>query len=85
MTPHDPFDDAATARAVVDEHGTLLEWNAGARRLLGWPADDVVGRPAARLLADGEMPVPAGPRWDGTVPLRHQDGHRVREIGRAHV
>ncbi|GLW46670.1 hypothetical protein Stsp02_23320 [Streptomyces sp. NBRC 14336] len=78
MTPHDPFDDAATARAVVDEHGTLLEWNAGARRLLGWPADAVVGGPAARLLADGELPVPAGPRWDGTVPLRHQDGHRVR-------
>ncbi|WAZ25859.1 SpoIIE family protein phosphatase [Streptomyces cinnabarinus] len=78
MTPHDPIDDAATARAVIDEHGTLLEWNAGARRLLGWPAADVVGRPAAQLLADGRVPVPAGPRWDGTLPLRHQDGHRVR-------
>ncbi|MFE0675635.1 SpoIIE family protein phosphatase [Streptomyces sp. NPDC058867] len=78
MTPHDPIDDAATARAVIDEHGTLLQWNAGARLLLGWPAADVVGRPAAELLADGSMPVPDGPRWDGTVPLRHQDGHRVR-------
>ncbi|MER6676610.1 SpoIIE family protein phosphatase [Streptomyces sp. NPDC000983] len=78
MTPHDPIDDAATARAVIDEQGTLLEWNAGARLLLGWPAADVVGRPAAELLADGSMPVPDGPRWDGTVPLRHQDGHRVR-------
>ncbi|MBC2902426.1 SpoIIE family protein phosphatase [Streptomyces cupreus] len=78
MTPHDTIDDAATARAVIDEHGTLVEWNAGARRLLGWPAADVVGRPAAELLADGSVPVPAGPRWDGTLPLRHQDGHRVR-------
>jgi PAS domain S-box-containing protein len=78
MTPHDPIDDAATARAVIDEHGTLVEWNAGARRLLGWSAADVVGRPAAELLADGAVPVPAGPRWDGTLPLRHQDGHRVR-------
>ncbi|MGW0912768.1 SpoIIE family protein phosphatase [Streptomyces sp. NPDC002784] len=78
MTPHDPIDDAATARAVIDEHGTLVEWNAGARRLLGWSAADVVGRPAAELLADGSVPVPAGPRWDGTLPLRHQDGHRVR-------
>ncbi|MER7575341.1 SpoIIE family protein phosphatase [Streptomyces sp. NPDC126514] len=78
MTPHDPIDDGATARAVIDEHGTLVEWNAGARRLLGWSAADVVGRPAAELLADGSVPVPAGPRWDGTLPLRHQDGHRVR-------
>ncbi|MGV9455539.1 SpoIIE family protein phosphatase [Streptomyces sp. NPDC003635] len=78
MSPHDPIDDAATARAVIDERGTLVEWNAGARRLLGWPAADVLGRPAAELLADGSVPAPDGPRWDGTVPLLHQDGHRVR-------
>ncbi|MBD0839649.1 MULTISPECIES: SpoIIE family protein phosphatase [unclassified Streptomyces] len=78
MTPHDPFDDAATARAVIDQHGMLLEWNAGARRLLGWPPDQVVGRPAAELLADAAVPAPTGPRWHGTLPLRHHDGHTVR-------
>ncbi|MEU5540469.1 PAS domain-containing protein, partial [Streptomyces sp. NPDC020362] len=73
-----PFDDAATARAVIDDDGTLVEWNEGARRLLGHPADSVVGRPAARLLArDGTVAVPAGTRWEGTVALRHRDGRTV--------
>ncbi|MFE9450969.1 SpoIIE family protein phosphatase [Streptomyces sp. NPDC006739] len=73
-----PFDDAATARAVIDDDGTLVEWNEGARRLLGHPPDEVVGRPAALLLADGgHLAVPLGARWDGTVGLRHRDGRTV--------
>ncbi|WP_037805021.1 PAS domain-containing protein, partial [Streptomyces resistomycificus] len=50
MSPVYPFDDAATARAVIDDAGTLVEWNEGARLLLGWPAVEVVGRPATDLL-----------------------------------
>ncbi|WBO62297.1 SpoIIE family protein phosphatase [Streptomyces camelliae] len=73
-----PFDDAMTARAVIDDDGTLVEWNEGARRLLGHPAEAVLGRPAARLLAGDTGPaVPAGPRWDGTVGLRHRDGRTI--------
>ncbi|MQY34150.1 hypothetical protein SRB17_21160 [Streptomyces sp. RB17] len=73
-----PFDDAATARAVIDNDGTLVEWNEGARRLLGHPADAVLGRPAARLLAAKDpRALPTGPRWEGTVGLRHQDGRTV--------
>ncbi|MGJ5756249.1 PAS domain S-box-containing protein [Streptomyces puniciscabiei] len=72
-----PFDDAATARAVIDDDGTLVEWNEGARRLLGHPADAVVGRPAARLLAEDIPDVPRGHRWEGTVGLRHRDGRTV--------
>ncbi|MEU1406579.1 SpoIIE family protein phosphatase [Streptomyces sp. NPDC005728] len=73
-----PFDEAATARAVIDDDGTLVEWNEGARRLLGHPADAVVGRPAALLLAgDGTLAVPVGARWEGTVGLRHRDGRTV--------
>ncbi|MCD9874493.1 SpoIIE family protein phosphatase [Streptomyces guryensis] len=77
MSPEYPFDDAATARAVISESGTLLEWNAGAERLLGWPVAEVVGRPGRNLLVDGEVPAPGGARWDGTVTLRHRDGHDV--------
>ncbi|MEU6776048.1 SpoIIE family protein phosphatase [Streptomyces sp. NPDC046759] len=73
-----PFDDAATARAVIDDDGTLVEWNEGARRLLGHAAQSVLGRPAARLLADDAPPLPpTGLRWQGTVGLRHRDGRTV--------
>ncbi|MEU1179883.1 SpoIIE family protein phosphatase [Streptomyces sp. NPDC005820] len=71
-----------TARAVVDEHGTVTEWSEGARGLLGHPAAEIVGRPAATLV-DGEPPaetlrrLPDLPRWTGTVRLRHRDGHGV--------
>jgi PAS domain S-box-containing protein len=80
MIPEYPQDDAATARAVVDEGGTLREWNEGARRLLGYAADEVVGRSAAALLADPASPVlPPAPsyRVDGPLELRHRDGHTV--------
>ncbi|MFF4750889.1 SpoIIE family protein phosphatase [Streptomyces sp. NPDC002514] len=78
MSPVYPFDDATTARAVISDDGILVEWNGGARRLLGHTAADVVGRPAARLLAgDGVPAAPAGPRWHGTVGLRHRDGRTV--------
>ncbi|HKO85160.1 MAG TPA: PAS domain-containing protein, partial [Actinomycetota bacterium] len=77
MSPAYPFDDAATARAVIDESGTLLEWNTGAELLLGWPVLEVVGRPGRNLLVDSDVLAPAGPRWDGTVALRHRDGHEV--------
>ncbi len=80
MSPVNPFDDAATARVVVDDSGTLREWNEGARRLLGHPAAEVVGRPAAELLADGGAGAPPSSgdrRWDGTLALRHRDGHTL--------
>jgi PAS domain S-box-containing protein len=79
MRPVYPFDDAATARVVIDDAGTLVEWNDGARRLLGHTADEVVGRPAVGLLADGAEALPGitGARWDGTVALRHRDGRAV--------
>ncbi|MET8570826.1 SpoIIE family protein phosphatase [Streptomyces sp. NPDC004783] len=80
MSPVNPYDDAAAARVVVDDSGTLREWNEGARLLLGHPAADVVGRPAAELLADGTEPPaprPGDQRWCGTLALRHRDGHTV--------
>ncbi|MFE6617865.1 SpoIIE family protein phosphatase [Streptomyces sp. NPDC057740] len=91
MSPEYPFDEAATARAVIDESGVLVEWNAGAERLLGHRAAEVVGRPAADLLADERgRDAPEGDRWDGVLTLRHRDGgtlsvwllaHRLRLQG----
>ncbi|MFF7640517.1 SpoIIE family protein phosphatase [Streptomyces canus] len=80
MTLVYPFDDAATARAVVGEDGTLVAWNAGAQRLLGWSPAEVVGRPAVNLLVSGGEETPDGPvggRWDGTLTLCHRDGTAV--------
>ncbi|MFI8202808.1 SpoIIE family protein phosphatase [Streptomyces sp. NPDC085937] len=78
MRPDDPFDDAVTARAVIAADGTLARWSEGARLLLGHRAEEVVGRPAADLLADGPEPLPLpADRWSGTLVLRHRDGGTV--------
>ncbi|MBO0518335.1 PAS domain-containing protein, partial [Streptomyces beijiangensis] len=79
MRADDPFDDPVTARAVIAADGTVTRWNEAARRLLGHRAEDVVGRPAARLLANGAQPPrpPADTRWSGTLALRHRDGRTV--------
>ncbi|MGA6225943.1 SpoIIE family protein phosphatase [Streptomyces umbrinus] len=78
--PGYPFDETATARAVIDRDGILVEWNEGARRLLGHAPAEVVGRPAANLLAadDGALlPPSADRRWNDTVALRHRDGRTL--------
>ncbi|MER6984272.1 PAS domain-containing protein, partial [Streptomyces carpinensis] len=78
MSPAYPFDEAATARAVVDAHGVLVEWNEGARRLLGWAPEEVLSKPAANLLVDGaQVALPEEHRSNGTLTLRHRDGHAV--------
>src|ERR1044072_4393521 len=70
------------ARAVVDDHGTVTGWNEGAERLLGYTPAQVLGRPAASLLAEeppaGEFAaLSALPRWHGALALRHRGGHRL--------
>ncbi|MFE7776336.1 SpoIIE family protein phosphatase [Streptomyces sp. NPDC057445] len=81
---------ACTATAVIDERGVVITWSEGARQLLGYPPAEVVGAPAARLLADtGSGTAPAGDqvtrqaaaghqRWSGTLALRHRDGRLLR-------
>ncbi|MDH6628259.1 PAS domain S-box-containing protein [Streptomyces sp. LBL] len=74
--------EVLTARATVDEHGTVTAWNDGARRLLGYTAAQILGRPVATLLAEepaaADLPPFAQlPRWHGTLALRHRDGHIV--------
>ncbi|MGW1289171.1 PAS domain-containing protein, partial [Streptomyces sp. NPDC002586] len=64
------------AVAVIDARGTVTGWSEGAWRLTGRSAADVVGRPAAELLAE-DIPDDTLAARTGTVALRHRDGHRV--------
>ncbi|MET7456503.1 SpoIIE family protein phosphatase [Streptomyces sp. NPDC005574] len=85
----DVVGEALTARVTVTEDGTVTGWNEGARELLGHTSAQVVGGPAAVLLAEvpaaGDLPSLARlPRWHGRLALRHRDGHRVEVFVLAH-
>ncbi|MFG1811977.1 SpoIIE family protein phosphatase [Streptomyces sp. NPDC049040] len=79
-----PGEPPGTAVAVLDAGGSVTGWTPEARRLLGYEAAQVVGRPAAVLLAqpeDGAREAPAaaersraGGTWSGPVEVRHRDG-----------
>ncbi|MFF0447362.1 SpoIIE family protein phosphatase [Streptomyces sp. NPDC004609] len=71
---------AFTATVTADKGGTLTEWGDGARLLLGYRAEEALGRQAAEVL--GAEPTDAArhalderTRWSGTASLRHRDGH----------
>ena len=67
------------ALAVIDAHGTLTGWSEGARRLTGYTAADVTGRPAADLVAGDPRTVWRELRASGAavVAVRHRDGRWV--------
>ncbi|GAA1144176.1 MULTISPECIES: SpoIIE family protein phosphatase [Streptomyces violaceusniger group] len=86
VRPDPPPGAPGLATATVDDHGVVTGWSEGARRLLGYRAEEVVGRSAAELYAEktlGDTARDAGPcladepRWSGRVALCHRDGHRV--------
>src|SRR3954470_14291459 len=64
------------AAVIIDARGMVTGWSEGARRLTGHTAEDIVGRPAAGLLAE-DLPPAAMTELTGVVALRHRDGHRV--------
>ncbi|TQJ36979.1 SpoIIE family protein phosphatase [Streptomyces sp. SLBN-115] len=82
-------DPVTAATAVVDARGIVTGWSTGAQRLLGYPSEDVVGRPAAGLLGrNADAPVDfssADGGWRGTPLLRHRDGHDVAAELRAYA
>jgi len=82
----DLIDEASTARATVDGHGIVTQWNEGAEGLLGYRPEEIVGRSAAGLLADRTNPLSVAEtlralnppdRFRGRVALLHRDGSRV--------
>ncbi|MFF4897749.1 SpoIIE family protein phosphatase [Streptomyces sp. NPDC001068] len=68
--------ERVAAAAIVDALGRVTGWSEGARLLTGRPAEQVVGRPAAGLLAE-TVPAAVLAARSGTVALRHADGHRT--------
>ncbi|MFH0521132.1 SpoIIE family protein phosphatase [Streptomyces sp. M41] len=84
--PRAVFDASTEAAALIDARGVVTGWTRAAEDLLGLTSSQVVGGPAARLLAIPGDPVRAagvaercrgGMGWSGLVALRHRDGHSV--------
>ncbi|MFE1172380.1 SpoIIE family protein phosphatase [Streptomyces sp. NPDC058773] len=78
--PYARLSDTELAPVImIDDRGAVSGWSRDAERLLGYPAGDAVGRPAAELLVpDGTPPfwsLPAGQDgWSGKLSARRQDG-----------
>ncbi|MGW8766788.1 SpoIIE family protein phosphatase [Streptomyces sp. NPDC055815] len=72
------------AFALLAADGVLVGWSREAEALLGYPAAQVLGRPAADLLvpSHGDPEGPDEVRFGGTrsavVDVRHRGGHTVR-------
>ncbi|MEU7470651.1 SpoIIE family protein phosphatase [Streptomyces sp. NPDC044984] len=79
------FDVADAVPLLLDPHGLVSSWTAGAERLLGYRAAEAVGRKFAELLPpeDAER-VPdliercrSDGDWAGLMTARHRDGRPV--------
>ncbi|MYS95534.1 MULTISPECIES: SpoIIE family protein phosphatase [Streptomyces] len=87
--PRDLLDASHDAVALVSTAGRVIGWTRGAEALLGHSGAEVVGRPAANLLAMPGDPVRvariaercrAGMGWSGRVSVWRRDGGPV-EVG----
>jgi PAS domain S-box-containing protein len=76
---------------ILDPEGTVLSWNAGARSILGYAADEIVGQPLSALYAGSATnATPAEAMGDAlargrreeTILLRRKDGRplKVRSV-----
>lgn len=86
---HVPFDMADAATVLIDAAGTIVGWTTAAEGLLGYPAAEVMKRPASILLASADDAAKAAViaeqcrvhgSWGGLQEIRHRDGRRV-EVG----
>ncbi|TXD00249.1 SpoIIE family protein phosphatase [Streptomyces sp. ISID311] len=72
------------ARLVVDARGHVTAWSDGAERLLGYSADEAIGRRAAELLMSKTLTRTVGGDWHGLVSMRCQDGGRLLATASVH-
>src|SRR5258707_1617764 len=64
---------------ILDVDGKVLTWNAGARSILGYVADEIVGQPYARLYTkeDVASALPATALDDALAHGRHEEAGRL--------
>ncbi|MFF1381541.1 SpoIIE family protein phosphatase [Streptomyces sp. NPDC058308] len=77
-----PLDITRAATAIVDARDTVVGWSAAATQLLGYPQQEIVGRPLSTLLsppgtAPTVPPLPPGFRGDEIRVVRHRDGREL--------
>lgn len=83
------IETAREAFVAVDDSGLIVDWNAEAERIFGWPREEAIGRPVAGTIlasstgGDGDDGLPFGTtgapeRVDRVVEFSavHRDGHR---------
>ncbi|WP_079169147.1 SpoIIE family protein phosphatase [Streptomyces sp. CC77] len=85
-SPEDPFSVRHAASAVLDGRGRVVGWSEQAHALLGYPAQEALGRSSVGFLvdpADYDVVMEAvsvcvrDAGWFGIVPVRRRDGGRV--------
>lgn len=62
----------SSATMIVDARGLVTGWSEGARRLTGYPAEAVVGRPARDLLVRNAPPASCPAPSRRHRPVRHR-------------
>jgi PAS domain S-box-containing protein len=81
------LDRLPRATVVLDRLGVIQTWNQAARELFGWADSQVVGRPAAEVLAppghehDLDLMlarIAGGLEWEGDVTVMHREGVTLR-------
>ncbi|WP_433446176.1 SpoIIE family protein phosphatase [Streptomyces sp. CA-142005] len=74
------------AIAMLDEQGTVVAWTQSAQHLVGYCAEDVVGRSATLVLPSSQEALGvsafaeqcrAQGGWSGTAAVRHRDGRTL--------
>ncbi|MGP3949950.1 SpoIIE family protein phosphatase [Streptomyces sp. 7N604] len=78
------MDVLAVAAVVLDADGRIVLWSPQAEQLLGYTAEEALGRYAARLMVADEhldlilhlftQVMSSGESWAGVFPVRHKDG-----------
>jgi len=69
---------------MLDERGTVMTWNAGAARIKGWQAEEIIGQHFGRFYTEPERAAGAPERALATALITGQyreEGWRVRKNG----
>ena len=79
------LDSLPDAAILTDCEGTIIYWNAGATKLFGWTAAEILGRPyidrfpepVRELMVEGIAKRLLGEDWEGEFQDFHRNGSRI--------